>query len=289
LFASPASRDLLGYEPEELLGGSPLDIAHPDDRAGLEAMLAEFQNGSPAAALQYRARRADGSYVWVEASGRPLGPGQGVVLAIRDVSRRKLAEDQLASANRRLEILAAQDGLTGLANRRAFDETFARELARAARDAQPLSLLLADVDRFKAYNDTYGHPAGDDVLRQVALLLETAARRPGDLAARYGGEEFAAVLPATDTKGALRVAELFRTSVENLKLQHVGSTSGVVTVSVGLASVLGAREGYVPADLLRRADEALYAAKAGGRNRVRAHGAKTGRKSPDDGFGGGAL
>jgi diguanylate cyclase (GGDEF)-like protein/PAS domain S-box-containing protein len=272
LFASPASRDVLGYEPEELLGGSPLDLAHPNESAALEAMLQELQSGSPATAVQYRALRADQSYVWVEATGRPLAAGQGVVLAIRDVSRRKLAEDQLASANRRLEILAAQDGLTGLANRRAFDETFARELARAARDTQPLSLLLADVDRFKTYNDAYGHPAGDDVLRQVALLLETAARRPGDLAARYGGEEFAAVLPATDTKGALRVAELFRSSVESLQLQHVGSTCGVVTVSVGVASVLGAREGYVPADLLRRADEALYAAKAGGRNRVREHG-----------------
>jgi diguanylate cyclase (GGDEF)-like protein/PAS domain S-box-containing protein len=271
LFASPASRDLLGQEPEELLGGSPLDLVHPDDGAALAAMLRELQDGLPAAPVQYRARRADGSYVWVEASGRPLAPGQGVVLAIRDVSRRKLAEDQLASANRRLELLAAQDGLTGLANRRAFDETFARELARAARNGQPLSLLLADVDRFKAYNDTYGHPAGDDVLRHVGLALETAARRPGDLAARYGGEEFAAVLPTTDLDGARRVAELFRSAVETLRLQHTGSTSGVVTVSVGVACALGDRESYAPATLLRRADEALYAAKAGGRNRVRVH------------------
>lgn len=271
-FASPACRDLFGYAPGELLGGRPTDLSHPDDADALGAMVALLVSGRPAAPVQYRARRRDGRYVWVETSGRPLGADQGAILSMRDISRRKLAEDRLAAANVQLARLARQDGLTGLANRRAFDEAFAQELARAAREDRTVGLIIADVDKFKIYNDTYGHPAGDEVLKRVGATLASIAQRPGDLAARYGGEEFAAVLADTGGGGARQVAEAFRAAVEAATLPHAGSTTGYVTVSVGVVAVRPAHGSLQPVDVLRQADEALYAAKAAGRNRVIGYG-----------------
>ena len=120
-------------------------------------MLDKLQRGEEATAVQYRARRRDGSNLWIETNGRSLGAGKGVMLSIRDVTRRKLAEDRLEEANRNLLTLASTDGLTGLDNRRSFDRALAREQARCAREGLPLSLLLMDVDHFKNFNDTFGH------------------------------------------------------------------------------------------------------------------------------------
>jgi diguanylate cyclase (GGDEF)-like protein/PAS domain S-box-containing protein len=266
VYASPSSRTLLGYEPEELIGKSPLDIAHPLDRAPLAVMLDTLQRGEPADAVQYRMRRRDGSYIWVETNGRPLGKGQGIVCSVRDISQRKCVEDKLEEANRNLLLLASTDGLTGLANRRAFDKALLRETARCARDALPIVLLLIDVDCFKSYNDSYGHQEGDECLKRVSHLLRNLARRPGDVAARYGGEEFAIVLPNTTADGGRRFAERLRTGVEDMRIPHCRSAFGVVTVSVGLACetpVAGVEDGIVA-----KADAALYAAKENGRNRV---------------------
>lgn len=268
VFASDACRELIGCEPEDLIGGRLWDLAHEDDAPALRDMLKRVISGEPAPVTQYRLRRKDGHHIWVEAIGRPVLADNGAVFAVRDITRRKLAEDQLAEANHRLRALAAHDGLTGLANRRSFDEVFEREFARAAREGGPIALLMADVDRFKAYNDTYGHPSGDEVLKQVASALRRATRRPADFVARYGGEEFTAVLPATELEGALKVAQSFRAAVADDAVPHTGSTFGVVTVSVGVA-VVWPRAEDARADLLRMADEALYAAKGAGRNRVR--------------------
>jgi diguanylate cyclase (GGDEF)-like protein/PAS domain S-box-containing protein len=266
VYVSPASKDLWGYEPEELLGKSPLEVAHPADRGALEKMLQLLQEGQPAPAVQYRARRPDGSYMWVETFGRPLGVGKGAMLSVRDVSVRKSVEDELSEANEKLMRMAMTDALTGLENRRSFDVAFAKEFARCLRDQTPIALLLVDVDYFKKFNDSYGHQAGDECLKSIGGLLKEFARRPGDTAARYGGEEFALILPNTSYLGARQAAERLRRAVQDLGILHGESPYGRVTVSVGVAGEVpkwGTEE-----RILLLADAALYEAKAAGRNRI---------------------
>jgi diguanylate cyclase (GGDEF)-like protein len=175
------------------------------------------------------------------------------------------AQDKLLEVNRNLELLALEDALTGLANRRQFDLFIQAEAGRARRNMTGLALLMIDVDYFKAFNDRYGHLAGDDCLRKIGTIIVDNIKRPGDLASRFGGEEFAVVLPATDYVGAFLLAEKIRNAVLASGLQHSESPEGVVTVSVGVC-------GYDPAsqfatdDLIGAADKALYVAKASGRN-----------------------
>lgn len=171
--------------------------------------------------------------------------------------------DQLARAHDALRDLAERDGLTGLFNRRRFDQALHVELLRASREHEAVSLLLVDVDHFKHFNDTHGHLAGDDCLRAVASRIGSAVGRPADLVARYGGEEFAVLMPGTDAAGALKVAEHIRTTVAGA----VGNTGATVTVSIG-AATLWPQPGANDSDLVAAADSALYAAKAGGRDRV---------------------
>jgi diguanylate cyclase (GGDEF)-like protein/PAS domain S-box-containing protein len=207
---------------------------------------------------------ADGRFV--EARTRPVR--EGCLVVYSDVTATTLAEDALRSLNEQLKFLADTDTLTGLANRRVFDQALEREVAQSQRAGRPLSLLLIDVDRFKAFNDTYGHPAGDECLRRVSTVLRETVRRPLDLAARYGGEEMAVLLPETGLGGAVDLAEEVRRAVRSLAIAHTGSEKGIVTVSVGAAVLTG---GQGARDLLRQADEALYAAKGGGRDRVRSY------------------
>ncbi len=163
---------------------------------------------------------------------------------------------------------AYMDGLTGVHNRRHFDEQLAIEWGRALRSQSPLSLLMLDVDFFKRYNDRYGHQAGDDCLRRVASAIKTSMKRPGDQVARYGGEEFVCMLPETDLAAALRVAEHIRNSVSELAIAHADSTAAPsITVSTGVCCKPPDALGSAQA-LLKQADLQLYAAKAAGRNRV---------------------
>jgi diguanylate cyclase (GGDEF)-like protein len=174
---------------------------------------------------------------------------------------------ELEEANRQLETLSLSDALTGLGNRRQLDQALAAEWRRAIRQGQALAFVLIDVDHFKAYNDRYGHPAGDVCLRQVGQTLARFAQRAGELAARYGGEEFAILLPATGAAEARHLAEAIRRAICDLAIAHEAAPSGLVTVSQGVA-VLIPSEGQDAADLVRLADQALYQAKALGRNRV---------------------
>ncbi|MBT2792946.1 sensor domain-containing diguanylate cyclase [Paraburkholderia strydomiana] len=177
-------------------------------------------------------------------------------------------QKELQRANETLERLAMQDGLTGLANRRRLDLTLNSQFSHAALCHDTLALIMLDVDRFKRYNDTRGHAAGDDCLRAIASVIQvTAASRPGDLVARYGGEEFAVVLPGADADGAMAVAEKIRRAVQDMAMPHVGTAMGVVTISAGVVSLIP-QPGQKPSHLLEAADRALYAAKTGGRNRV---------------------
>nr|WP_252121555.1 GGDEF domain-containing protein [Rhizobium sp. RCAM05350] len=153
-------------------------------------------------------------------------------------------------------------------NRRAFDTILAVEIEAVWRGEGPLSLLLLDVDRFKAFNDTYGHTAGDDCLRAIADCLRTVAHRPKDRVARYGGEEIALILPDTPEKGALTLAHKLRNRIRALELPHTGSEKGIVTASIGVATLANHTIGPDAGRLVQRADEALYRAKASGRDLV---------------------
>jgi diguanylate cyclase (GGDEF)-like protein len=177
-------------------------------------------------------------------------------------------ETALHAANRELEHLANLDGLTQIANRRSFDCAMQREWKRLRRETGVLSLIFCDVDDFKAFNDTYGHQAGDNCLRNVARVLSSEVKRPADLAARYGGEEFAVILPNTSAEGAFHQAESFRSAIETLLIPHAGSSTGdYVTVSFGVATFVPGDDA-TPEDLIAKADAALYKAKESGRNKV---------------------
>jgi two-component system chemotaxis family response regulator WspR len=169
-----------------------------------------------------------------------------------------------------LENLSTTDGLTGISNRRRFDEFLGREWRRSMRDRSELSLLIIDIDYFKQFNDRYGHLSGDDCLKHVADALRKTVRRAGDLVARYGGEEFVCVLSGTGEKGALEVGRKVASEIAGLKIPHEGSTVAEhVTVSIGVATEVPER-GQEYSDLIRKADRSLYAAKQKGRNRVEA-------------------
>lgn len=181
----------------------------------------------------------------------------------------RLASMELQRANADLAARAAQDGLTGLANRRCFDETLAHELGRAQRSGHAVSLIMLDVDFFKKFNDQYGHVAGDACLQAVAGAVARSVGRAEDLAARYGGEEFAVIMPGTSAAGAREVAEAIRAAVEALRIPHAASANGVVTVSLGAATLRPGQERRTDSsELIREADALLYQSKNSGRNRV---------------------
>jgi diguanylate cyclase (GGDEF)-like protein len=197
-------------------------------------------------------------------------------LATRMTSALRRRERELEMANAELERLARTDALTGLANRRVFDERLLEEIARAGRNRAPLCLLLLDVDHFKAYNDTYGHQGGDECLRRIGESLRGTVRRAGEVVARYGGEEMALLLPASDERAGTVVAERVRAAVEQLAIPHEKNSHQLVTISLGVACFHpgGARDASAAglaaaaSTLIAQADAALYRAKGGGRNRV---------------------
>ena len=168
-----------------------------------------------------------------------------------------------------LNRLSRIDGLTGIANRRHFDDLFYQEWKRAGRLSKPISLLLVDIDFFKNFNDTYGHQMGDECLKQVAGALSGALKRPCDVIARYGGEEFVAFLPETDEKGAIMVAETMQANMANVNIPHRNSqVSDKVTVSIGVSTVVPVAN-TLPGTLIADSDKALYQAKQEGHNRIK--------------------
>ncbi|HEY0204878.1 MAG TPA: sensor domain-containing diguanylate cyclase, partial [Acetobacteraceae bacterium] len=185
----------------------------------------------------------------------------------REMLRRLNAEQALMASAGHLQVMASTDPLTGLANRRAFGERLGEAWQDAARARAPLSLLMLDADCFKAFNDAYGHPAGDTVLQAIARCIGGSLRRPRDLGARFGGEEFTVLLPGLDSAGALAVAERIRSAVLALDIVHRGGPAGLVSVSIGVAAVFP-QSGDVAGLLVQDADAALYRAKHAGRNRV---------------------
>lgn len=178
---------------------------------------------------------------------------------------------KLKKANKKLEKMASMDGLTGLANRRLFDEILEKEMRRAKRKNTTISLIMADIDNFKDYNDNYGHQAGDECLKKVAKVIEKSTNRPGDLAARYGGEEFSVILPDTNDKGAIKVAEKIRKNIISLEIEHARSeVLDYVTLSFGVNSskINSEIDKKRIEEFIEKADKFLYKAKENGRNMV---------------------
>lgn len=271
-YVSPACRSVLGYEAEELVGHRSRDLIHPDDWPVVEGIVtAARETGEPAEAT-YRLRHRTGRDVWVEGRYGYMPGEDGFLVVLRDISKRKAAEVELEKAHAELRDLAGKDGLTGLANRRRFDDVLAHACEAASVAGGSLSLLLLDVDHFKRFNDRYGHQAGDECLRRVAEAVAGCVRS-NDLVARYGGEEFAVVLPHADDVTARAVAERIGDAVRQLAIGHEGNrdagAAGVVTVSLGCTTYgPGSVDAVTPDELVRRADATLYEAKRTGRDRV---------------------
>jgi|GEM_PF-1936596 len=272
LYCSAAAERISNWHPEELLTREDLEAIHPDDRIRAGKAIQTLRTGAESAMVECRMRNASGGYTWVEACLRIVedpdtGPNNYVLSIVRDVSERKCAEQKLIEAYSAVEAMATTDALTGLANRRRFDQDLATEWLRGAREQEPLSLLMMDIDKFKAYNDTFGHIRGDGCLKQVAEACMDVICRPGDLVARYGGEEFVVILPNTHGEGALAVAHEILEAVRHRRLPHPGGAFQIVTVSIGCVTGIPTY-GKHATELLDLADQALYAAKSNGRNRV---------------------
>ncbi|MFC0170312.1 diguanylate cyclase [Pseudoduganella danionis] len=275
-----ACERLTGVEAWEVLGTRDhWKSFYHEQRPTLADLVVEHR--SSAAALEHspQVRRADtdsglcaenwcdmprlGRRRYLVADASPIHDSAGQLVAVAETLRDVTDEKRAQAA---LEQLATRDGLTGLANRRCFDDTLNAEWARALRQNQPLSLLMVDVDNFKQYNDAYGHLGGDECLQRIAGAV-ACEMRTNDLVARYGGEEFAVILPNQSLKGAAIVAERIRCRVEQLHLPNLGSLQHVVTVSIGAATAFAA-PGSDPGLLVATADSALYRAKHMGRNRI---------------------
>ncbi|BAU26879.1 PAS domain S-box-containing protein/diguanylate cyclase (GGDEF)-like protein [Aneurinibacillus soli] len=271
LYVSPACHRLLQYEMDNLLGKSAYLLIHPDDLEYVHNAFLTLQHVNYTSST-YRIRQKSGEYVWFETNLATIRTVEGalekIVAVSRDITERKLLEQQLQEANHRLEMLSWRDGLTGIANRRFFDEKLESEWKRAARGSTPLSLIMIDIDHFKLYNDTYGHQGGDDCLKKVAETLASVPNRSGDIVARYGGEEFAVILPQTNNADALKIAEKLCKAIASLEIPHASSkVADIVTVSAGLATMLPTPFSN-PAEVISLADKALYYAKESGRNQV---------------------
>ena len=224
-YVSPSCTRLLGWLPEELIGRGPEVFILPQYIAAIEEDLAAFAEGKQdEGKLVMQVRAKDGRLLWVEAKARIVrdaktGQMSRLIVTMRDIDDRKQFEEQMAA-------LAMTDGLTGVLNRRAFDDALSREWEHTVRTTGQMSLLLLDIDHFKDFNDTYGHQAGDDCLRVVAAAIRNTLWRPNDILARYGGEEFAVILPDVDASGAVEVAERIRQAITDMKIPHLKSQAG---------------------------------------------------------------
>ena len=262
LYVSPSVVDILGWSIEEMLRPDYKRHIHPEDLKAFEAVGRRMQSGTERASNTYRYLKRDGSWAWLEARVALVRDSHGapceIISNTRDITRQKEAEIALASA---------ADALTGVANRRRFDEMLDREWRRGMRSHEPLSMLLIDVDHFKRFNDHYGHLMGDTCLHAIATAIAGSIRRPGDIVTRYGGEEFAVILPNTDGDGAMEIAARVREGIAALAMPHVDNPGGRVTVSIGAAEAIPNR-GTDSSVLVEAADMALYEAKHNGRDRT---------------------
>jgi diguanylate cyclase (GGDEF)-like protein/PAS domain S-box-containing protein len=264
-FVSQSVQAVLGLLPDDLVGRSYFDLVHIADIEIVKRAIAQLTGPLATSTVVLRMLRADQSLAWVEIHFKRAASHDSktieIVGVLRDVTQRKLMEEELTSLNARLAQLATTDGLTGLANRRTLDGF----LRRLYAETDHLSVLLFDIDHFKGYNDSLGHQAGDQCLKRVAKVIADATLGTKALSARYGGEEFAVVLPGVSELDASKVAEAIRLTIRSLGIPNPASTRGLISVSVGIAGKTQATLDETA--LVRDADLALYEAKRSGRNR----------------------
>ncbi|MFM0106951.1 diguanylate cyclase [Paraburkholderia rhynchosiae] len=273
-YVSPRTTAVTGVAPENLIGLHLQDLVLSDDRDALTAAIESMAMGATEASQVIRFRRADGRVLWMEMYLRPVieafrGKPQALTATAHDITERWAAEQRLADERNQLHAFAFRDGLTGVFNRRYFDRELALQSQQDARkkDRGFVAVVMVDVDRYKSYNDRYGHQAGDECLRTVAQAIASSAKRPADIVVRYGGDEFALILKDTDPDGARVVSERIRQAVESLQIPHIASAAGIVTVSCGVAAQRP-DSGGDSLNLVMAADKALYAAKRRGRNQT---------------------
>ncbi len=278
---NPAAEDIFGYNENEVINQSIKVLMPPMYAEQYGDNLSSYLNAGRSKLIgssrEIMGLRKNGEEFYMEVSVAEVRAGKmrhftGIV---RDITKRKAQESQLMIAqeilsenNEQLLGLSIKDGLTGIANRRCFDDTLTAEIKRAARHDSSISIILFDIDHFKLYNDHYGHVEGDECLTTLAKIVSDIFNRDGDLFARYGGEEFVVILPLTNEKIATKFAEVIREKIVETALPHEKSpTASFVTVSLGVAT-LEAGEYTTSTELVKIADEALYCAKSEGRNRV---------------------
>ncbi|MCM0649075.1 diguanylate cyclase [Clostridium swellfunianum] len=278
--------DMLGYTQEEIIHHSFAEFTHPEDIDEDLALIKDLiDNKINSYTLEKRYITKFNKIIWAkltvslirDASNNP----QYVVAMIENITEAKKAMEELEKSretvldineklrklNEKLEHLSLCDGLTGLNNRRSFDEYLEKEWKRSYREGKPISLILIDIDYFKRYNDTYGHQYGDAALKKVASEIDNLLMRPGDFAARYGGEEFAVILPNTDESGAEYIAEILRTGIKSLKIPNKSSkVDNFITISLGVTTMIPRKHSNLN-ELIGKADKALYMAKQQGRDR----------------------
>jgi diguanylate cyclase (GGDEF)-like protein/PAS domain S-box-containing protein len=272
--ANPALETVFGYKPEDLIGQN-ISLLMPEPYRHAHAGFVRHYMDSRQAKvmgrkLETQGQKADGTVFPLEVTiSEAWNQGQRIFTGVmRDITAEKALVEDLQRKNQELEYLSSHDALTGQYNRRLADEYLQKEWSRACRNGSQLGVILIDVDHFKAYNDTYGHQAGDVCLHSIAQVMHKQLVRPGDVLARYGGEEFIAILPETGMDGVRLVAERLCQAVEGLAMSHTqSSASALVTISAGASAVVPARHSRFES-LLTAADEALYLAKQEGRNRV---------------------
>lgn len=273
IYANDIVLDIFGCETidefKELTGFTFPGMVYKDDLKCIETSIAHQvdENDRKLDYVEYRIRKKDGNIRWVDDYGRLVyDPKYGEVfyVLIRDITEQHNARITLTDT----------DHLTRVFNRRFFDRELMRDVSRVGHFGGFLSLIMLDIDKFKDFNDRYGHLAGDQCLAHVAEAMRKALRRKGDMLFRYGGEEFAVILPGTDYPGATAVAQNILNAVRDLRLVHASGPKGIVTVSAGIGKLEGSKIQnctHPCADLIRKADEALYEAKKSGRDTIRCH------------------
>ena len=281
LMVSPAASVMFGFNsPEEGKGMLITDFITPEDHERARSHIVRMlQEGGSSGPNEYRGVRKNGTVFDIEVNSGLIRGAKGqptkMVIIVRDISERKQSEQRIQQLVHQLEIErntaqrhAVTDSLTGLANRRYFDDAIGAEFYRLKRSGASLSLIILDVDHFKKFNDFYGHLAGDSCLKAIGAALKTAVGRAPDLVARYGGEEFVAILPETDKNGAMNLAERIQKAIAGLAIPHAESeTSDYVTMSMGIVTISSETALIAPEQIVARADTALYRAKKEGRNR----------------------
>lgn len=273
-YIGPQIEQLLGWSRDSWISVEDWAIRmHAEDRESVVNFCVSQAKAGVDHEADYRALTKNGGYVWIRDVVHVVRSENGEIDSLIgfmfDISERKKAEEKMISLQRQLEVFSFEDGLTGVANRRRFDSNLDVEWASARRGAQPLSLIMLDLDFFKQYNDHYGHMQGDDCLKSLAQALNLAATRPRDIVARFGGEEFVLLLPETDENAALQVAEHCQRIIEKLQIPHAASAVGrFVTASMGVGTIKQPSAEMEPRHFIEAVDKLLYKAKKNGRNRI---------------------